>query len=137
MPLGLTAGGGGKSPPADAVRLPVAGAERLERSSGAPGWRGVGTLGTGGGGSLASVLLPSGRGAPGAVGLRAGSNASPRRADGELASPAMFGANDGEAGGKADGEADGEAAGGAAAIVPGAWPPDGYGAAADGYCGDE
>src|SRR5271170_4746771 len=32
----------------------------------------------GGGGSFAAVLAPSGRGAPGAFGLAAGSNASPR-----------------------------------------------------------
>ena len=54
----------------------------MERSSGAPGWRGPGAVAGKsviGGGSLATVLVPSGRGAPGAVGLAAGLKASPRR----------------------------------------------------------
>src|SRR5258708_19590807 len=79
VPLGLLGGGGGNAPPG--APPPGGGAETLERSSGAPGWRGPagGPSATGGGGSVADVLLPSGRGAPGAVGLSAGLNGAPRR----------------------------------------------------------
>ena len=79
VPLGLIGGEGGRVLPADGLTLLVGGAEGLERSSGAPTWRGGAVVATAGGGSLASVLLPSGRGAPGAFGLRLGSKASPRR----------------------------------------------------------
>src|ERR1700689_5570148 len=67
--LGLAGGGGGNSPGG------------RERSSGAPSWRPFrsGASEIGGGGSVAAVLVPSCRGAPGALGLVAGSNASPRR----------------------------------------------------------
>src|ERR1700722_19464812 len=80
VPLGLLGGGGGKAPPGAAPLGCGGGTETLDRSSGAPGWRGPGdgTSATGGGGSVAAVLVPSGRGAPGAAGLIAGLNASPR-----------------------------------------------------------
>src|SRR6516225_4923028 len=77
--LGLTGGGGGRSPPVAGAPLAGGDTDGLERSRGAPSPCGVAAVATGGGGSLASVLAPSGRGAPGAVGLRSGSNASPRR----------------------------------------------------------
>jgi len=48
--------------------------------------RGVAAVATAGGGSLASVLAPSDRGAPGAAGLRSGSNASPWRKPDKFAS---------------------------------------------------
>ena len=47
----------------------------VDKSSGAPICRGASA---GGGGSLAAVLVPSARGAPGAFGLAPGSKASPR-----------------------------------------------------------
>src|SRR5215469_718722 len=79
-PVALGLFGGGRSPPAGGTSLAGSDADGLERSSGAPSPRGAAVVATGGGGgSLASVLAPSGRGAPGAVGLRSGSNASPRR----------------------------------------------------------
>src|SRR6516164_11836136 len=77
-PVALGLFGGGRSPPAGGTALAGGDADGLERSSGAPSPRGTAVVATGGG-SLASVLAPSGRGAPGAVGLRSGSNASPRR----------------------------------------------------------
>src|SRR5579872_4942545 len=73
--LGLLGGGGGNSP----AGAPPEGVTRgVDRSSGAPIWRGPASE-TGGGGSFAAVLVPSWRGAPGAFGLAEGSNASPRR----------------------------------------------------------
>src|SRR5580700_1035453 len=71
VPLGLLGGGAGSSP----------GGRGVDKSSGAPIWRGpgAGASETGGGGSVAAVLEPSGRGDPGAFGLAAGSKASPRR----------------------------------------------------------
>src|SRR5215831_7711098 len=72
VPLGLLGGGGGNSP---GGRTPD-----VERSSGAPIWRPPAPASEiGGGGSLAAVLVPSERGAPGAFGFAAGSKASPRR----------------------------------------------------------
>ena len=89
----------------------------LERSSGAPAPRGVAAVATAGGGSLAPVLAPSGRGAPGALGLRSGSKASPWRKGEGLASPATGGV------------VDSVTAGGIAAALRG-WTAGGYGAAA-------
>jgi hypothetical protein len=72
VPLGLLGGGGGNSP---GGRTPG-----VDRSSGAPIWRPPAPASEiGGGGSLAAVLVPSARGAPGALGLAEGSKASPRR----------------------------------------------------------
>src|SRR5262249_23406568 len=72
VPLGLLGGGSGNSP---GGRPPG-----VERSSGAPIWRPPAPASEiGGGGSLAAVLVPSARGAPGAFGLAEGSKASPRR----------------------------------------------------------
>lgn len=97
--------------------------EGLERSSGAPGTRvgaaGIAAVATAGGGSLASVLAPRGRGAPGAVGLRAGSNASPRRAPEKLGS--VDGADDADAGTEGTAAAD-------------CGPEGGYALPAGGYC---
>ena len=48
----------------------------VDRSSGAPVWPAQAPrIGRGGGGSFAAVLVPSGRGAPGAFGLADGSKA--------------------------------------------------------------
>src|SRR5215469_8321149 len=113
----------GRSPPAGGTSLAGGDADGLERSSGAPSPRGAAVVATGGGGSLASVLAPSGRGAPGAVGLRSGSNASPRRAGDKFTSL--------EGGG-------GGADAGTEATAPGlCMTGGGYAVAAGGYCCEE
>src|SRR5689334_21786604 len=126
-PVALGLVGGGKSPPAGTA-LVGGDADGLERSSGAPAPRGVAAVATGGGGALASVLAPSGRGAPGAVGLRSGSNASPRRVADKLASLEGGGADAGT-----EATALGICVAGGGYVEPGG----GYGAVAGGYCCEE
>src|ERR1700720_3733420 len=93
------------------------------------GARGVAAAVTAGGGPLASVLVPSSRGAPGALGLRSGSNASPRRAADKFAS--LEGSGGGGADAGTDATAPGDRAGGYALAA------GGYAAVAGGYCGEE
>src|SRR5262245_29217608 len=73
-------------------------ADRVDRSSGAPAWRPPGTpIGGAALGSSGSPLMtlgpfgmvPSTRGAPGAVGFSLGSNTSGRRGTGRAADPML------------------------------------------------